>query len=45
MKYGFGHVTDQVCEAIHQKLYRDEAIKIVKNFMAKVYDKYVKKIL
>ena len=44
MKFGFGHVTDQVCEAIHQKfMSRNEAIDIVKKYDGKIHKKYIKK--
>ena len=38
MKFGFGHVTDQVCETIHQKfMNRNEAIDIVKKYDGKIH--------
>ena len=44
MKFGFGHVTDQVCEAIHQKfMSRNEAIDIAKKYDGKIHKKYIKK--
>ena len=33
LKFGFGHVTDQVCEAIHQGMItRDEAVDLVRQY-------------
>ena len=38
LKYGFGHVTDQVIEAIHQGfMSREEAINVVKKFGVKLF--------
>ena len=45
LKRGFGHVTDQVCEAIHLgKMTREEAIENVKNFDGSCDEKYIKKL-
>lgn len=42
LKYGFGHVTDQVCEAIHQGIMtRKEALELVKTYDGKCGDKYI----
>ena len=44
MKFGFGHITDQVCEAIHQNLItREKAITLVEKYDGKVDIKYIKK--
>ena len=44
LKYGFGHVTDQVIEAIHQGfLSREQAIKIVKKYDGACSQKYILK--
>jgi len=43
LKYGFGHVTDQVCEAIHQGMVdRDEAVELVKKYDGACSDYYIK---
>ena len=42
-KYGFGRVTDQVCEAIHQKIMtRSEGLKLVRKFDGKCSPEYIK---
>jgi len=42
LKFGFGHVTDQVCEAIHQDMMtREEAIELVKKYDGACSDKYI----
>ncbi len=44
LKFGFGHVTDQVCEAIHQGMMtRDEAVELVKKYDGKCSDYYINK--
>lgn len=44
LKYGFGHVTDQVIEAIHQGfMSRKEAINVVKKFDGACHQKYINK--
>lgn len=43
LKYGFGHVTDQVCESIHQGLMdRGEAKLLVEKYDGKCSKKYIK---
>ena len=43
LKFGFGRVTDQVCEAIHQgMLTREDAVKLVKKYDGKCSEKYIK---
>ena len=43
LKFGFGHVTDQVCEAIHQGLMdRSEAVKLVKKYDGNCSEDYIK---
>tara|TARA_B100002051_G_C16662755_1_gene600035 strand:- start:18 stop:1136 length:1119 start_codon:yes stop_codon:yes gene_type:complete len=43
LKFGFGHVTDQVCEAIHQELIdRSEAVKLVKKYDGNCSDDYIR---
>ena len=43
LKLGFGHVTDQVCEAIHQGMMtRSEAVDLVKKYDSACSDKYIK---
>lgn len=45
LKRGFGHVTDQVCEAIHLgKMTREQAIESVKDYDGSCDDKYIKKL-
>ena len=42
MKYGYGHVVDQVCEAINQNLMtRKEGIKLINKYDGKCSDKYI----
>lgn len=44
LKYGFGHVTDQVMERIHaNKMSKKEAIKLVNKYDGKCDKKYIKK--
>lgn len=44
LKFGFGHVTDQVCEAINQgTMTRDEGIELVKKYDGKCDDAYIKR--
>ena len=43
LKFGFGRVTDQVCEAIHQgMLTREDAVKLVKKYDGRCSKKYIK---
>tara|TARA_B100000900_G_C20556068_1_gene706890 strand:- start:857 stop:1714 length:858 start_codon:yes stop_codon:yes gene_type:complete len=43
LKFGFGHVTDQVCEAIHQGMMtRSEAIKLVKKYDGACSEHHIK---
>ena len=43
LKYGYGRVTDQVCEAIHQGLMtREEALHLVKKYDGKCSKKFIK---
>ena len=45
LKRGFGHVTDQVCEAIHLgKMTREEAIENVKNYDGSCDEKYIQQL-
>lgn len=45
VKYGFGHVTDQVMDLIHTgKMTREEGLELVKKFDGKCHPKYVKKL-
>lgn len=44
MKFGFGHVTDQVCEAINQDLMdREEGIELVRKYDGKCDHSYIEK--
>ncbi len=44
LKFGFGQVTDQVCEAIRLgRMTREEAIENVKKYDGKCADKYIKR--
>ncbi len=45
LKFGFGHVTDQVMESIHSGLMtREEGLKLVRDFDGKCHPKYVEKL-
>lgn len=45
VKYGFGHVTDQVMDLIHTgKLTRAEGLELVKKYDGKCHPKYIKKL-
>jgi N-acetyl sugar amidotransferase len=45
LKRGYGHVTDQVCEAIHQEIMtREEAIRNVENYDGACDFKYIEKL-
>ena len=45
LKYGFGHVTDQVMERIHSGMMeRDEGLKLIKEYDGKCHPKYVDKL-
>ena len=45
LKRGLGHVTDQVCEAIHLgKMTREEAIENVKNYDGSCDEKYIQQL-
>lgn len=44
LKRGYGYVTDQVCESIHQGIIdRNEAIKLVKKYDGQCHPKYIDK--
>jgi hypothetical protein len=44
VKFGFGHVTDQVCEAINLGIMtREQGIGLVKNYDGKCDDSYIKR--
>lgn len=45
IKFGFGHVTDQVMERIHAgKMTREEGINLVKKFDGRCHQKYIQKL-
>jgi N-acetyl sugar amidotransferase len=45
LKYGFGHVTDQVMESIHSGMMtREEGMKLVEEYDGKCHPKYVTKL-
>lgn len=45
LKFGFGHVTDQVMERIHAgEMTREEGLKLVKKFDGKCHTSYIKKL-
>ena len=42
LKFGYGHVVDQVCEAINQKIMtRQEGIKLINKYDGKCSEKYI----